>query len=59
MPGNIRPSVTLRSEDHGGAPDAAAASSSAGSIERNSGTSMRNAVGTSRNPSTNAMPPSE
>jgi hypothetical protein len=59
MPGSNRRIVTLRSVEDGPAPDMAAASSSDGSMERMSGTSMRKAVGTSRSPSTKIMPPSE
>ena len=41
------------------APDMAAASSSAGSMLRSSGTSIRKAVGTMRSPSMKIMPAKE
>jgi len=51
--------VLLQLVEKGLAPDTAAASSKAGSMLRISGTSIRKAVGTSRNPSRKIMPPRE
>ena len=58
-PGAIKCRVTRRTARTGLAPDMTAASSSAGSMERSSGTSIRNAVGTRRRPSMKIMPPME